>query len=87
MSTTPQNQYYLRSLDQHSSWETTPDPLEETSDTSLELSDIDTNNPGGSSTETKNQNIVNTTIDMASGFHILMPPFHGNSGENAKDWI
>ena len=24
---------------------------------------------------------------MASGIHITMPPFHGNSGENAKGWV
>ena len=24
---------------------------------------------------------------MASGIHITIPPFNGNSGENAKDWV
>ena len=81
----PQNRYYLRSCDQNSSGESTPDNQEDGSgDSSLDLSDLET--------ETElDQNItvnpVTTPPDMASGFHITMPPFHGNSGENAKDWV
>ena len=95
MPTTPQNRYYLRSCDQQSSGETSQGPEEDSGDNSLDLSDIDTHNSGASSidssdteSETEDQTItVNPNLNMASGFHISMTPFHGNSGENAKYWI
>ena len=79
----PQNRYYLRSCDNHSSSESTPDQEQDKSgDTSLELSDIEAEvifNPNIS------VDLAETDTEMAS-FHITMPPgFHGNT--NAKDWI
>ena len=80
----PQNRYYLRSCDNQSSGESTPDQEQDHSgDTSLELSDIEAEvifDPNIS------VDLAETETEMAS-FHITMPPFHGNTGENAKDWI
>ena len=64
----PQNRYYLRSCDQNTSGESTPDNQEDNSgDSSSDLSDLET--------ETElDQNItvnpVTPTPDMASEFHI-----------------
>ena len=78
--TTPVNRYYLRSCDQPSSGETTPDYQQEESsgDSSINLSDLEFE---------VEDNYIDFNSTMASGIHIAMPPFHGNSGENAKDWV
>ena len=74
---TPQNRYYLRSVETASSGETTPDPNESSSsESSLGLSDLE------------DAIVTPEQFDMASNFHITLSPFHGNSGERADDeWL
>lgn len=79
---TPENRYYLRSCDQLSSGESTPDSVS-SQDSSLNLSDLEATVLTGQTSEfqevpTAHRN--NQSADMATGFHITMPPFHGNSG-------
>ena len=78
--TTPVKRYYLRLCDQLSSGETTPDYQQEESsgDSSINLSDLEFE---------VEDNYIDFNSAMASGIHITIPPFHGNSGENAKDWV
>lgn len=86
---TPENRYYLRSCDQLSSGESTPDSVS-SQDSSLNLSDLEATVLTGQISELQQAPIQqnnNHSADMAAGFHITMPPFHGNSGERADEWL
>ena len=78
--TRSRNRYYLRSCDQLSSGETTHDYQQEESsgDSSITLSDLEFE---------VEDNQIDSNSAMACGIHITLPPSHGNSGDNAKDWV
>lgn len=86
---TPENRYYLRSCDQQSSGESTPDSVS-SQDSSLNLSDLEATVLTGQIPEVpelSTEQSDHSSAIMATGFHITMPPFHGNSGERADEWL